>query len=123
MPDAPQVGHRDGEVLTYFRRVGAGDELRQNSELLARFFPGGRLDEPAVLAAHDLAELLAPSRARALALAKAYRAVVREQSFTRGRDAQLRPAEHVHRRVDPGQTPTAGTPHLDGRLQLTWPSP
>ena len=123
MPDAPQVGHQDGELLTYFRRVGAGDELRQNSELLARFFPGGRLDEPTVLAAHDLAELLAPSRARALALAKAYRAVVREQSFTRGRDAQLRPAEHVHRRVDPGQTPTTGTPHLDGRLQLAWPSP
>ena len=54
-------------------------------------------------------------------LAKAYRAVVREQSFTRGRDAVLRPAEHVHRLVDPGQTPTAGAPHLDGRLQLAWP--
>lgn len=121
IPDAPQVGHPDGEVLTYFRRVGAGDELRQNSELLARFFPGGALDEATVRAASDLADLLAPSRARALALAKAYRAVVREQSFTRGRDAVLRPAEHVHRRVDPGQTPTAGAPHLDGRLQLAWP--
>ena len=123
IPDAPQIGHRDGEVLTYFRRVGAGDELRQNSELLARFFPDGRLDEAKVRAATDLADLLAPSRERALALAKAYRAVVREQSFTRGRDAVLSPAEHVHRRVDPDATPTAGTPHLDGRLQLAWPSP
>ena len=121
MSDAPQVGHVDGEILTYFRRVGAGDELRQNSELLDRYFPGGRLDEVAVRAARDLAELLTPSRPRALALAKAYRAVVREQSFTRGRDAILRPAEHVHRRIDPESTPTAGAAHLDGRLQLAWP--
>lgn len=120
MPDAPQAGHVDGEILTYFRRVGAGDELRQNSELLARYFPGGRLDEARVRAALDLAELLTPSRDRALALAKAYRAVVREQSYTRGRDAVLRPVEHVHRRIDPESTPTAGAAHLDGRLQLAW---
>jgi len=121
MPDAPQVGHLDGEILTYFRRVGAGDELRQNSELLARYFPGGRLDEAAVRAAVDVATLLTPSRERALALAKAYRAVVREQSFTRGRDAVLQPARHVHRRIDPDSTPTVGAAHLDGRLQLAWP--
>jgi len=120
MPDAPQIGHDDGEILTYFRRVGAGDELRQNSELLARYFPDGRLDEARVRAAVDLAELLTPSRERALALAKAYRAVVREQSYTRGRDAVLRPVEHVHHRIDPDSTPTAGAAHLDVRLQLAW---
>ncbi len=121
MPDAPQAGHPDGEILTYFRRVGAGDELRQNSELLARYFPGGRLDEAKVRAAVDVAELLTPSRARALALAKAYLALVREQSFTHGRDPILRPAEHVHHRIDPERTPTAGAVYLDGRLQLDWP--
>ena len=52
----------------------------------------------------DLAWLLAPSRARALALDKAYLAVVREQSFTRGRDAVLRPATRVHVRVDDEDT-------------------
>ena len=121
IPDAPQVGHEEGEILTYFRRVGAGDELRANTELLARYFPGGRLDEAAVRAAADLAELLTPSRARALALDKAYRAIVREQSFTRGRDAVLAPAVHVHEHIDPETTPTAGAAHLDGRLQLRWP--
>lgn len=121
IPDAPQVGHEDGEILTYFRRVGAGDELRANTELLARYFPGGRLDEAAVLRAVDLAELLSPSRARALALDKAYRAIVREQSFTHGRDAVLAPAVHVHELIDPERTPTAGAAHLDGRLQLRWP--
>jgi len=121
IPDAPQVGHDEGEILTYFRRVGAGDELRANTELLTRYFPGGRLDEAAVRGAADLAELLTPSRARALALNKAYRAIVREQSFIRGRDALLAPAVHVHQLVDPEQTPTAGAAHLDGRLQLAWP--
>ena len=121
MPDAPQVGHDEGEILTYFRRVGAGDELRANAELLARYFPDGRLDVDAVRAAADLAELLTPSRARALALDKAYRAIVREQSFTRGRDAVLTPALHVHRTVDPASTPVAGAAFLDARLQLTWP--
>jgi hypothetical protein len=90
----------------------------QNSELLARFFPGGRLDEAAVRAATDLADLLAPSRARALALAKAYRAVVREQSFTRGRDAVLAPPSTSTAASIPSATPTAGAVHLDGRLQL-----
>lgn len=121
IPDAPQVGHDEGEILTYFRRVGAGDELRANTELLARYFPDGRLDEAAVRGAADLAELLTPSRARALALDKAYRTIVREQSFTHGRDAVLAPAVHVHAHIDPERTPTAGAAHLDGRLQLRWP--
>lgn len=121
MPDAPQVGHAEGEILTYFRRVGAGDELRANTELLARFFPNGHLDVDAVRGAADVAELLTPSRDRALALDKAYREVVREQSFTRGRDAVLAPANNVHRVVDPETTPTAGSPFLDARLQLAWP--
>lgn len=42
------------------------------------------------------------------------------RSYTRGRDAVLRPVEHVHRRIDPDSTPTAGATHLDGRLQLAW---
>ena len=121
IPDAPQVGHDEGEILTYFRRVGAGDELRANTELLARYFPGGRLDEAAVRGATDLAELLTPSRGRALALDKAYRAIVREQSFTHGRDAVLAPAINVHAHIDAERTPTAGAAHLDGRLQLRWP--
>mgnify|MGYP000199158599 CR=1 FL=1 len=58
----------------------------------------------------------------ALALDKAYLAVVREQSFTRGRDAMLRPATRVHRAItddDTGLGP-AGRVHRDGRLLLDW---
>ena len=65
LQDHPQAGHAEPEVLTYFRRVGGGDELRANTEILARFFPGGKLDEIEVRRAapggdRDLAWLLAP---------------------------------------------------------------
>ena len=65
---------------------------------------------------------MASSRARALALDKAYLAVVREQSFTRGRDAVLRPATRVHVRVDDEDTGlgASGRTHRDARLLLAW---
>ncbi|MBP6844371.1 MAG: hypothetical protein KA201_11540 [Kofleriaceae bacterium] len=125
--DRPQLGHARPEIATYFARVGGGDETRANDELLARFFPDGRLDEAALASAavggtRDLAWLLAPSRARALALDKAYLAVVREQSFTRGRDAVLRPATRVHARVDDEDTGlgASGRTYRDARLLLAW---
>ena len=126
--DAPLVGHADPEYLAYMRRVGGGDELRANGELLARFFPRGTLDEQAVRAAapggsRDLAWLLAPSRGRALALDKAYWLIVQEQSFVRGRDATLAPAINVHRTIGASETElaAAGALFLDGGLHLAWP--
>jgi len=125
--DRPQRGHARTELATYFERVGGGDETRSNDELLARFFPDGRFDAVAVARAarggdRDLAWLLLPSPTRALALDKAYLAVVREQSFTRGRDAVLRPATRVHARVDDDDTGLAATGRSvrDGRLLLDW---
>ncbi|HEY5922567.1 MAG TPA: hypothetical protein VIV11_12890, partial [Kofleriaceae bacterium] len=71
--DRPQVGHASPELVTYFSRVRGGDETRSNDELLARFFPQGKLDErelrrAAVGGDRDLAWALFPTRARALAL-------------------------------------------------------
>ena len=109
---------------TYLRRVGGGDEFRANDEMLARFFPDGRLDEAAVRRAarggdRDLAWLLAPSRERALALEKVYREIVREQSFERGRDAVLAPAVNVHKKIENGDTDLAKSrPHLPRRTSL-----
>ena len=74
----------------------------------------------------DLAWALTPTRARALALDKAYLAIVREQSFVRGRDALLTPATRVHERItEPGTgLGESGAPearvHRDGRLHLDW---
>jgi hypothetical protein len=127
LADQPQVGHAEGELLTYLRRVGGVDETRSNDEARAKLIPGGVVDAATVRRAApggelDLMALLAPSRDRALALDKAYYQVVREQSFTRGRDALIAPASRVHRRIDNSETglEAAGRFHPDGRLHLRW---
>jgi hypothetical protein len=125
--DVPQAGHSDPEILTWFRRVGGGDELRANTEILGRFFPGGRLDEAAVRRAapggdRDITWLIAPSRERALLLAKTYMAIVREQSFARGREPILVPAANVHAFIENGSTELGSKDFVfrDGRLWLAW---
>jgi hypothetical protein len=125
--DVPQRGHAEPEVLTYLRRVGGGDELRDNDEMLARFFPGGLLDEREVLRGapggdRDLGFLVLPSRERALKLDKAYRALVKAQRFDRGRAANVRPVANVHARIENGSTELGKTGRVfrDGRLALDW---
>jgi hypothetical protein len=96
----PEPRRIDGlyEYTTYLEQAGAGDELRENREVLARFFDDqGRLVPSAVAELHgDVASLLLPSPGRALDLDRAYRAIVVEQSFDRGRDAVLHPTERVY---------------------------
>ncbi len=127
MPDVPQAGHAEPEALTYLERVRGGDEFRANAEILARFFPAGQLDREQVLRAarggdRDLAWLLAPSRERALLLAKAYMVLVREQSFEKGRDPFPAPVSNVHRKIENGSTELqkTGRVYRDGRLWLDW---
>jgi hypothetical protein len=127
IPDVPQAGQREPEALTYLRRAGGGDDYRANTEMLARFFPGGVLNEAEVLRGapggdRDLAFLVAPSRERALLLDKAYRVLVRAQRFEAGRDAAPAPVEGVLRVVE-GQSTGLGEAkrvYLDGRAHLAW---
>jgi len=92
------------EYVSYLEHNGAGDEFRQNSEVIERFFEGGqmRADMKARLT-RDVSLLLLPSPERALALDKAYRALVQRQNFRLGRDIVLDGAKNVHRLVDDGQ--------------------
>jgi hypothetical protein len=127
MPDVPQAGHAEPEVLTYLRRVSGGDDSRANAEMLARFFPGGALDEAEVRRGapggdRDLAYLVTPSRERALLLDKAYRALVRLQRFEAGRDVALGGATGVLRVVEGDSTGLAEAKRVytDGRLHLAW---
>ncbi|WP_224245104.1 hypothetical protein [Hyalangium gracile] len=94
-----------GEYAYYLEHNGAGDELRANTEVLERFFTAdGALRPEATEALRtDISTLLLPSPARALQLDKAYRLIVREQSYVRGRDAILEPAAQVHREIPPGE--------------------
>lgn len=93
----PQRADGRGEYSHYLDLNGAGDELRANGELIARFFDAqGRLiPEKAHELSRDVTSLLLPSPERALLLDKAYLAIVREQSFDRGRDATPEPAQNV----------------------------
>jgi hypothetical protein len=128
MRDVPQAGHAEPEVLTYLRRVGGGDEFRANGEMLDRFFDAeGAVREELVRqaapgGARDLRWLLAPSRERALELAKAYRALVQEQRFEFGRDVVVGANERIHRRIENGSTEleASGLVFHDGSLWLDW---
>lgn len=127
MPDAPQSGHPEPEVLTYLNRVQGGDEFRANREMLARFLPIGIVDRAEVLRAarggdRDLAWLLTPSRERALLLDKAYMVLVREQSFEKGRDALPETVANMEPGIRNGPTGLARTGRIfhDGRLWLDW---
>ncbi len=93
------------EYAYYLAENGAGDELRGNTEVIARFFDErGALDRRALARLRgDISFLLLPSAERALALDKAYMLIVREQSFVRGRDATIVPQPNVHRRFDAGE--------------------
>jgi len=127
IPDVPQLGHDQPEILTYFERVTGGDEFRVNDEILERFFPGGVLDEKNVLRAapggdQDISFLIAPSRERAALLNKAYMALVKEQRFELGRDAVIKPPANVHAFIENGDTALSqtGRVYTDGTLWLNW---
>ena len=93
------------EYSRYLEANGAADELRENAEAKGRFFDArGALRQDAVERLHhDVAELLLPSAARAIALDRAYMAIVAEQSFAHGRAALLSPGVNVHARAPVGE--------------------
>lgn len=101
MRDAPNRGEREGEILTYFRRAGGGDEFRSNDEMRADWFNAdGSVNEERVRAAENVYTLVKPSRRRALDLNRAYRLIVEDQDYIFGRDATLQPPANVYHRVD-----------------------
>lgn len=103
----PEPKRSDGhfEYTLYLEQTGAGDELRENTEVLGRFFDGRNELRPAEvhLLHGDISRLLLPSAARALDLDRAYRAIVEQQAFAQGRDAVLAPSTHVFDAAPIGQ--------------------
>jgi hypothetical protein len=105
----PQRADGQGEYSHYLEQNGAGDELRANAELRAKFFDeqGNLRKDRAAQLATDVSVLLLPTPSRALLLDKAYLSIVREQSFAKGRDATVEPAQNVHRSL-PDDEQTTG---------------
>jgi len=120
MKDAPVMGEQEGEILTYLKRVCGGDEFRQNDEMKAKFFLSEcEVNEEAVAAA-DVYALISPSRERALALNKAYRLIVEEQSFEKGRDASIAPAINVFKSIDQHAEPLQESHRHSSDIRLDW---
>lgn len=128
IPDVPQAGSDEPEFARYLRLTRAGDELRNNDELIMKFFDeGGALREAELdKAKKDVADIVLPSRERALALDRAYLANVIEQSYIWGRDAVSMPVRNVWSEVPKDRSTGIGEAGLvvrESRIQLDWSAP
>ena len=113
--DVASQGEQKGEYLSYFERVGGGDEFRQNNEMKKRWFhPNGKVNQSLVLSMESIYPLITPSKERAMALNKAYKLIVDEQSYIFGRDAVLSPAKNVLKHIDLNTQP------LDEKYRYAW---
>lgn len=122
MPDAPAMGESVGEIMQYLQRVGGGNEFRENPEMQQRWFNADGTVRTDKVQAADVYTLITPSVDRALALNKAYKVIVEEQSFAYGRDATVVPASNVYRDVDPEKAPPlAPEKRIEGHdIRLAW---
>ncbi|MEO8701642.1 MAG: hypothetical protein ABI867_16470, partial [Kofleriaceae bacterium] len=123
IPDAPSVGEDEPEYAAYLERVGAGDELHANSEMLASYFLDGMLLRDRVATTRtDVGRLIAPSRVRAIALDRAYLANVIEQSYVWGREPIVTPIAGVHARIEARSTGLGERDRVyrNTHLQLDW---
>lgn len=102
------------EYTRYLENNGAGDEFRENREIMETFLDeNGSLIAAEVEKLHnDISHLLLPSPERALKLNKAYKVIVDDQDFIYGRDAIITPPVNVHDKVESGD-PTGITQILD----------
>lgn len=100
MPDVPTMGEHKGEFVTYFERVGGGDEFRSNEEMLKRWFNADGSVNYQAIAGKDVYQLITPSRHRALQLNKAYKLLVDHQSYLYGRDSIVKPPANVHKKIN-----------------------
>ena len=121
----------DTEYVQYLKVNNAGDEFRQNKEVMEKFFVKNwekdekniqkdlleKLENPEAYQKqywklkkeeieklkNDISHLILPSPKRALQLNKAYKVIVDEQSFALGRDSHIKPILNVHKELKDGQ--------------------
>lgn len=93
------------EYSFYLQNNHSANEFRDNDEVQTRFFDdNGSIKQEMINALHeDITVLLFPSKERALALNKGYKAIVEEQSYIYGRDTHIKPMENVYKVIKEGQ--------------------
>jgi hypothetical protein len=104
--EEPRLADGRYEYTLYLEANHAGDEFRENTEVMSRFFDGdgSLLPAEAERLHSDISHLIVPSAARALRLNKAYKVVVDEQSYIYGRDAHVTPMRQVHEDIETDQS-------------------
>jgi len=102
----PKTADGRDEYTLYLKENHAGDEFRDNDEVIKKFFndDGTLKDDEVQKIKTDISHLIFPSQKRALKLNKAYKVIVDEQSFIYGRDATIKPVKNVHKELKPGQS-------------------
>ena len=80
-------------------------DFRDNNEVKKKFFDNnGSLKREIIEKFHnDITLLLFPAKSRALELNKGYKAMVEEQSYIYGRDANIKSMKNVYKEIDEGQ--------------------
>ena len=93
------------EYSYYLQNNHSGNEFRDNNEVKKKFFDNnGSLKREMIEKLHnDITLLLFPTKSRALELNKGYKAMVEEQSYIYGRDANVKPMKNVYKEIDEGQ--------------------
>ncbi|MCK5355480.1 MAG: hypothetical protein KAJ63_10215, partial [Methyloprofundus sp.] len=93
------------EYSHYLEHNKSANEFRTNQQVQEMFFDSDDRLKPAILEQlhQDISVLLHASPERALLLNKAYRVIVQEQSFIKGRDAHIAPIENVHQKLKQDQ--------------------
>ncbi|MBF7073876.1 hypothetical protein ISG33_10740 [Glaciecola sp. MH2013] len=121
LTDAPNINEELGEYLTYMTRVGGGDEFRQNTEMLDKWFDDdGKIKASEVANTPSLQALIVPSPERARKLNKAYFTIVQEQSYLFGRDATISTAKNVIEKIDTEQAPLLDEHQYKWDMRLDW---
>jgi hypothetical protein len=94
------------EYSFYLQNNHSGNEFRDNDEVKEKFFEdNATVKNEMIEKLHsDISLLLFPSKSRALNLNKGYKALVTEQSYIYGRDANVKPMENVYREIQEGQS-------------------
>lgn len=97
LPEPKRQSDNEYEYSYYLKNNPTGDEFRSNHQVQQRFFdPQGQPKEAVFEQLHqDISVLMLPSAERALALNKAYKLVVDEQSFILGKTPLLAPLDQV----------------------------
>jgi hypothetical protein len=104
IPDPKREDGR-GEYEYYLEQNPTGNEYRTNNEVLNKFFndDGSKKQQAFDTLKNDISYLMMPSKERALLLNKAYKVIVDEQSFTKGREGIIEPLNNVHKSVEVNQ--------------------